>query len=94
MLKIDTSGNYASIQVGGSVDELIKELTMIVASVAKGLSKQSLTGALLLLTSVGEMIADEDFIGMVLFDEHFDKGVVSVTKEDNETDEQAEMRAT
>ena len=93
MLIIDTRGDFANIQAGGSIDELIKEITMIVASVANGISKQSLPSAILLIATVAGILNDEDFISSVLLDKDFEKGVVSVIKDDDETDEQAELRA-
>jgi len=93
MLIVDTRGEFASIQAGGSIDELIKEITAIVASVAKGISKQSLPSAILLIDAVAKILNDEDFVSGVLFDKEFEKGLVSVVKEDDETDEQAELRA-
>ena len=93
MLIIDTRGDFASIQAGGSIDELIKEITMIVASVANGISKQSLPSAIMLIATVAGILNDEDFVSSVLLDKEFEKGVVSVIKNDDETDEQAELRA-
>lgn len=93
MLIVDTRGEFASIQAGGSIDDLVKEITMIVASVANGISKQSLPSAILLIATVAGILNDEDFISSVLLDKDFEKGVVSVVKEDDETDEQAELRA-
>lgn len=93
MLIIDTRGDFASIQAGGSVDELVKEITMIVASVANGISKQSLPSAILLIATVAGILNDDDFVSAVLLDKDFEKGVVSVIKNDDETDEQAELRA-
>ena len=93
MLIIDTRGDFASIQAGGSIDELVKEITMIVASVANGISKQSMPSAILLLATVAGILNDDDFVSSVLLDKDFEKGVVSVIKDDDETDEQAELRA-
>ena len=93
MLIIDTRGDFASIQAGGSIDELVKEITMIVASVANGISKQSLPSAILLIATVAGILNDDDFVSSVLLDKDFEKGVVSVIKNDDETDEQAELRA-
>lgn len=93
MLIVDTRGEFASIQAGGSIDDLVKEITMIVASVANGISKQSLPSAIMLIATVAGILNDEDFISSVLLDKDFEKGVVSVIKNDDETDEQAELRA-
>lgn len=93
MLIVDTRGEFTSIQAGGSIDDLVKEITMIVASVANGISKQSLPSAIMLIATVAGILNDEDFISSVLLDKDFEKGVVSVIKNDDETDEQAELRA-
>ena len=93
MLIVDTRGEFASIQAGGSIDELAKEITTIVASVANGISKQSLPSAIMLIGMVAGILNDDDFVSAVLLDKEFEKGLVSVIKEDDETDEQAELRA-
>ena len=93
MLIVDTRGEFTSIQAGGSIDDLVKEITMIVASVANGIPKQSLPSAIMLIATVAGILNDEDFISSVLLDKDFEKGVVSVIKNDDETDEQAELRA-
>lgn len=93
MLIVDTRGEFASIQAGGSIDELAKEITTIVASVANGISKQSLPSAIMLIGMVAGILNDDDFVSAVLLDKEFEKGLVSVIKNDDETDEQAELRA-
>lgn len=93
MIKVDTEGQFASVQAGGTTEELIKELIMITTSIARGISEKDMIGALYLIATVGRILSDEDYIASVLIDDEFGKGMVSVTKEDGETDEQAEARA-
>lgn len=93
MLVVDTRGDFASIQAGGSIDELVKEIIMIVGSVANGISKQSLPSAILLIATVAGILNDDDFVSAVLLDKDFEKGIVTVAKEEDETAEQAELRA-
>ena len=93
MLKIDTSGDYAEIEIGGSAEELYSELVMVVASVCSGIAKQNFMAGMLLLARVTAMLNNEEFITDVMLGHAFDNATSTTTQREGESLEDARKRA-
>lgn len=97
MIKIDTSGEpFATIEAGGTTEEITKELITAISAIASGIAQQNGTmgaiNAIVMLKAIGETLNDPDFISDTLFDEERNEWMTSVVQEDDESDEEARQR--
>lgn len=96
MLKINTEGEYAEIQVKGDAQEIGKELLSVTASIATTIAKSGAMGkiqAIVMMKAVGTALCDDEFIHAVVEEGLLEDGISSTEPMDDESDEDTRARS-